>query len=109
MPDLALEPDEAKALSKAVAEVQRHYPTLKIMSDKHMAVAALGLTVTRVYGKRVAVLAGFPTFAKASVGKQDHPASNGAATPIGAIEPAAEDVASVNWFDTPPPPEGHTH
>lgn len=59
VPELALEHEEAHALSLALANVQKHYPSLRLLSDKHMAIAGLGLTASRIYGKRVAVVLGF--------------------------------------------------
>lgn len=57
-PALALERDEARDLALAFANVQKHYPGVRLLSDKHMALFGLGVTATRIYGKRVLIVAG---------------------------------------------------
>lgn len=55
-PELELSPDEAQQLATALARVQKHYPNVNPLSEKHMALLGLTLCAGRIYGPRVAVL-----------------------------------------------------
>jgi hypothetical protein len=50
-PELALDPDEAKELAKAAAEVQKHYDT--VIDPKTLAWVQLGMVAASVYGPRM--------------------------------------------------------
>jgi hypothetical protein len=50
-PELELEPDEAKQLAAAIAEVQKHYPMT--ISPEAMAWTNLGMACAMVYGPRL--------------------------------------------------------
>ena len=92
-PDIALEQDEAHALAAALANVQKHYPSLRLLSEKHMAIAGFGLTASRIYGKRVAIVLGIQPAQQAPLKLR----------PNGATEPDVADAIGApdhlqSWF-----------
>lgn len=125
-PCMALDGDEAAALAKALANVQQHYPNVRLLSDKHAAVFGLVLCGSRIYGKRAMIISGMmetpsqPEKAKPKV--KTEPGSNVlrpegfAAKPTAPVapDPMAEILAQglapapepEPWGFTPPDPQG---
>ena len=90
-PAFALEPDEAHALAVALANVQRHYPGVRLLSDKHMALANLAMISGRLYGKRALILIAKPAPAGHA------PGANGATPPAQTVaSPIPAEVEG--WF-----------
>jgi hypothetical protein len=56
IPEMALGQDEAHALAVALANVQKHYPGVRLLSDKHMALVSLALVSGRIYAPRAMIL-----------------------------------------------------
>lgn len=114
-PCLELETDEAKAMAKALANVQRYYPNVRLLSDKHAAIVGLMVCTTRIYGKRALILAGSDIASLKKPGKKKaqpiepggnvyaHPAAQAAPSPVpGAPMPTAEDAAHALVGLAPP-------
>jgi hypothetical protein len=57
-PHLAIEHAQAHDLASALANVQEFYPTVRLLSDKHMALFGLGVVATRVYGPMLLIEVG---------------------------------------------------
>lgn len=101
VPQMVLEESEAKALAIALANVQQHYPSIKLLNEKHTAIAGLIIVSGRIYGKRLMTLniKQKPQAAKPVNGQppqvQPMPAS------------AAEEVEAWAWQSPPPPDSKH--
>lgn len=103
---MALEQSEAKQLANALANVQRHYPASRILSDKQMALLSLGIVSSRIYGKRAAFILG----SKAPGQKRRAQAGAAIAPPPVSVVNHLEGADIESWFPTDAiPPEGHTH
>lgn len=91
-PEMALEQEEARSLAVALSNVQQHYPGVKLLSDKHMALVSLGMVSTRIYGKRVIAVVGKPVAAKPGGQTQRAPAQAApiVVQPLPPSDPSAE-------------------
>lgn len=80
--------------------MQRHYPGVKLLGDKHMAIVALAVCAGRIYAPRAAILAGLVPRPK-----PDGEVTSEATAPQGPIplDPTAGLAADPSWF---PPPAG---
>ena len=91
---MAIGQDEAHALATALAGLQKAYPTTRLLSEKQMAWAALGIVCARVYGVRGAMLAGIiPRPVNVTPARAPDP-------PVASAQPA--EGATAAWFSFPP-------